>query len=172
MTKEDKSIFIPVSNDYMFQKIFCNSEKPQYFKDFYESIFKAKVESIKILESKVMERKNRYNKLIVLDALAKINEEYVHIEMQNRILKGIEQRIEFYPSKILSQLVKSGQDYDKIKKIRSIWIINGILNKEDRIYIDKIKKMYEKRGTEVRDQIVEIYIIELGKIGDRLTKWC
>lgn len=169
MTNCNKLVYMPVTNDYIFKKIFCNPNKTKYFANFYESIFNRKVKTIEILENTKMKKTNMVNKMVELDSLAIINGEYVHIEMQRKVKVGIEKRIEFYPSKILSQVVKSGTEYEDIKKIRSIWIFEKTINKADNIYMDKIKKIYAKRCKEIKNQIVEITIIELEKV-DKINK--
>ena len=137
---------------------------PKYLEAFYKALFEEEVKTLEIILETEIKGDNIFQKTSVIDCLSKINDKYVHIEMQNVVTKDLLIRIQFYAYLLIARLAAKGAEYGEIKKIRSIWIINGRLNREDTIYMDKIGHVYKVRNKEIGQELVEIYIIELPKI--------
>ena len=159
--KKEKTIYIDISKDYMFKKIF---NTPKYLKAFYEAMFKEPVVKIEILEGTELVSESINGKSPVLDCLSIVNDVVFHLEMQNKVTKDLMKRIQFYVCALVSRLAKKGQKYGEITKVRIVWLINGKISKEDKIYVDKIDRVWKVRQSLVGDDLVEIYIIEIPKV--------
>ena len=98
------------------------------------------------------------------NCLSIVNDVVFHLEMQNKVTKDLMKRIQFYVCALVSRLAKKGQKYGEITKVRIVWLINGKISKEDKIYVDKIDRVWRVRQSLVGDDLVEIYIIEIPKV--------
>ena len=159
--KKENVIYIDISKDYVFKKIFNN---PKYLKAFYEAMFNEPVVKIEILEGTELVSESINGKSPVLDCLSIVNDVVFHLEMQNKVTKDLMKRIQFYVCALVSRLAKKGQKYGEITKVRIVWLINGKISKEDKIYVDKIDRVWKVRQSLVGDDLVEIYIIEIPKV--------
>jgi predicted transposase/invertase (TIGR01784 family) len=110
-----------LTNDYLFKKIFSNEK---YLKYLLKEFFGMDVRKIKYLSPKLL-KTNKIEKAGLVDLLIEADGEIIHLEMQNLDKLNLEDRIEFYSSKIISSYgIKKGEDFAKLKKIKSLAIIN------------------------------------------------
>ena len=113
------------------------------------------------------------DKLGILDIKARLNDNVVcNVEMQICDKKNIEKRLLFYWSKMYSQGIKQGQDYDELKRTIVILISDYNLEKLKKIpeYVTKWNIREEKYGKIILTDVLEIYIIELNKLKNGAVK--
>lgn len=121
------------------------------------------------------------DKIGILDIKAKLNNNVnCNIELQVVDNKNIEKRILFYWSKMYSQNIKSGKDYDDLEKSIVILITDYNLEslKEIQDCLTKWNIREEKHPKFILTDVMEIYIIELKKFKrtiydelGNLSKW-
>ena len=160
-------------NDYVFKRIFGQTGNEDITKSFLSSIIPDKIEKIELDCNPIMDKDLLDDKLGILDIKAKLNNNIVcNIEMQICDKKNIEKRLLFYWSKIYSQGIKQGQDYDELKRTIVILISDYNLEKLKEIpeYVTKWNIREEKYGKIILTDVLEIYIIELNKLKNGAVK--
>ena len=160
-------------NDYVFKRIFGHTGNEDITKSFLSSIIPDKIEKIELDCNPIMDKDLLDDKLGILDIKAKLNNNIVcNIEMQICDKKNIEKRLLFYWSKIYSQGIKKGQDYDELKRTIVILISDYNLEKLKKIpeYVTKWNIREEKYGKIILTDVLEIYIIELNKLKNGAVK--
>ena len=98
-----------------------------------------------------------------------------HIEIQLKVTPELISRIVFYDSKLITEQINSGDDYDKISKVISIIITEEKLIKSSPRYHHRFTYYDADAGVELTD-IVEIHTFELEKLpegadGTQLYDW-
>ena len=129
---------IDMSNDYIFKKIF---NTPEYIKAFYEAMFKEKVEGVQIVEGTQLVSEDMYGKSPILDCLAILGDVVFHMEMQNKLTKDFIKRVLYCAYALVVRFVRKGSEYGDIGKAKVVWIIDGEITKEYKIYVDKIENV-------------------------------
>lgn len=104
--EEKKVDILPLSNDYVFKRIFSKGGNEKILKSLLEAILEIKIEKIQIKNPEIP--KEAINeKLSILDIKAEINDEIIlDIEMQvgnttaidKRLVVGIRSKIYFIPA--------------------------------------------------------------------------
>ena len=161
-------------NDYIFKRIFGRVGNESITKNFINSILDTKIESINLEGNTILEKDIFDDKIGILDIKAKLDNHILcDIEMQVINYKNIAKRILFYWSKLYSSSIKSGQNYNKLKKTISILIVNFELENLSEIPKWHTEwKIREKNYSKiVLTDVFEVHIIELTKI-KRLLKRC
>ena len=162
--KNEKSL--KVTNDYVFKKIFGDKRNGDITKRLVSLIIGKKIDSLK-LEDTFLQPDFPDGKMGVLDMRALIdNNIFCNIEMQVVNQGNLPDRLLFYWSKIFSSEIKSGEEYEKLKKAISILIVDFDLNelKNVKKYITKWNIREEKYHEIILTDKLEIYIIELPKV--------
>ena len=160
-------------NDYVFKRIFGQTGNEDITKSFLSSIIPDKIEKIELDCNPIMDKDLLDDKLGILDIKAKLNNNIVcNIEMQICDKKNIEKRLLFYWSKIYSQGIKKGQDYDELKRTIVILISDYNLEKLKEIpeHVTKWNIREEKYGKIILTDVLELYIIELNKLKNSTLK--
>ena len=168
---EKLNAFLP-TNDYVFKKIFGQVGNESITRSFINSILDTKIKSVNLEGNTIMEKDLLDDKLGILDIKAKLDNEIMcDIEMQVLNHKDIDKRILFYWSKLYSSNIKSGQNYNSLKKTISILIANFELENLNEIPKGHTEwKIREKNFSKiVLTNVFELHIIELPKI-KRLLK--
>ena len=110
-----------LTNDYLFKLIFSNTE---YLKYLLKVFFNYKAVNIKYLNRELL-KYNFNEKAGIVDLLITANGEIIHLELQNLNRYNLEDRIEFYSSKLIgSYALEKGDDYKQLKRVRTFIIIN------------------------------------------------
>ena len=113
------------TNDYVFKRIFGQIGNESITKSFINSILDTKIQSVNLEGNTILEKDLFDEKVGILDIKAKLDNEILcNIEMQVLNHKSIDKRIMFYWSKLYSSNIKSGQNYNSLKKTISILITN------------------------------------------------
>ncbi len=160
-------------NDYVFKRIFGHTGNEDITKSFLSSIIPDKIEKIELDCNPIMDKDLLDDKLGILDIKARLNDNVVcNVEMQICDKKNIEKRLLFYWSKMYSQGIKQGQDYDELKRTIVILISDYNLEKFKKIpeYVTKWNIREEKYGKIILTDVLEIYIIELNKLKNGAVK--
>ena len=161
-------------NDIMFKEIFSDEE---ILKDFLEALLNEKIENIDIKQDFNI-RGNINEKIGILDIRAEINgNKIVQIEMQKKNKYNMEQRTIYYGGKVVSKLLKKGDDYNQLKPIILINILNYNLIKLPEYYT-KTKTVAEKYNEYELIKGVKYCFIELTKfrktkpnLDNKLDQW-
>lgn len=164
---------LDLTNDYVFKRIFGHTGNEDITKSFLSSIIPDKIEKIELDCNPIMDKDLLDDKLGILDIKARLNDNVVcNVEMQICDKKNIEKRLLFYWSKMYSQGIKQGQDYDELKRTIVILISDYNLEKLKKIpeYVTKWNIREEKYGKIILTDVLEIYIIELNKLKNGVVK--
>ena len=155
-----------IKTDYVFKRVFGHIGNEDITKNFLSCILRQEVSNIELEKNTILEKDLIDDKIGILDIKAEINNNTnVDIEMQIIDKKNSAQRILFYCAKLFTKSLKSGKDYNSLKKSISILIADYELDilKEIPQYITKWNFREEDYSKIVLTDIMEIYIIELGK---------
>ena len=110
-----------LTNDYLFKLIFSNEE---YLKYLLKVFFNYETVKIKYLNRELL-KYNFNEKAGIVDLLIDADGEIIHLELQNLNRYNLEDRIEFYSSKLIgSYALEKGNDYKQLKPVRTFIIIN------------------------------------------------
>ena len=161
-------------NDIMFKEIFSDEE---ILKDFLEALLNEKIENIDIRQDFNI-RGSINEKIGILDIRAEINgNKIVQIEMQRKNKYNMEQRTIYYGGKVVSKLLKKGDDYNQLKPIILVNILNYNLIKLPEYYT-KTKTVAEKYNEYELIKGVKYCFIELTKfrktkpnLDNKLDQW-
>ena len=161
-------------NDIMFKEIFSEKE---ILKDFLEALLNEKIEKIDIKEDFNI-RGNIHEKVGILDIKAEVNgQKIVQIEMQKKNKYNMEQRTIYYGGKIISKLLHKGDNYNQMKPIILINILNYNLIKLPEYYT-KTKTVAEKYNEYELIKGIKYGFIELPKfrkakpnLDNKLDQW-
>ena len=165
--KEVRSIkLLNIKTDYVFKRVFGYKGNEQITKNFLSCILGQKVSDIELEKNPILEKDLIDDKVGILDIKAEINKSTnVDIEMQIIDKKNSAKRILFYCAKLFIRSLKSGKDYNSLKKTISILIADYELDelKEVRKYLTKWNIREEDYSKIILTDAMEIYIIEIGK---------
>ena len=155
-----------IKTDYVFKRVFGYKGNEQITKNFLSCILGQKVSDIELEKNPILEKDLIDDKVGILDIKAEINKSTnVDIEMQIIDKKNSAKRILFYCAKLFIRSLKSGKDYNSLKKTISILIADYELDelKEVRKYMTKWNIREEDYSKIILTDAMEIYIIEIGK---------
>ena len=158
---------LDLKNDYVFKRIFGFIGNEKITKKFLQAIIPDKINKIELDANPITEKDLLDDKVGILDIKAKLNDGNVNcdIEMQVATQENIAERMLFYWSKMYSNSIKSGMNYEKLEKCIVILISDYNLEKLNEIkeFQTKWNLREEKYSKLVLTDVLEIYIIELEK---------
>ena len=180
---------LPLSNDYVFKRIFGKGGNEKILKNLLEAILKINIQKIEIKNPEIP-KESIEEKLSILDIKAEINENtIVDIELQVWNTTAIERRLVVYNAKLIAGEIKVSEKYQTAKDTIVICIINDNVVKRN-AYLSLAMLKYEKteeiryvnmgyeKEEEYLTDMVKYYIIELPKfkrkkpkVADLLEKW-
>ena len=180
---------LPLSNDYVFKRIFGKGGNERILKSLLEAILKINIQKIEVKNPEIP-KEAIDEKLSILDIKAEINEDtIVDIELQVGNTTAIERRLVVYNAKLIAGEIKVSEEYKKAKDTIVICIINDNVVKRN-AYLSLAMLKYEKteeiryvnmgyeKEEEYLTDMVKYYIIELPKfkkkkpkVADLLEKW-
>ena len=173
MSKKEENIqLLKPKIDVVFQSLF-SKQNERITKAFAEALLEKQVDKIKINEDKELFRGKPEEKLGILDLELDINEnEKVDIEIQLVDRSNIQERLLYYFSKLYSNEIKRGDDYEKAKRVIMVAILDYNLNltKEIKKMETKWKLREENNKELVLTDKIEIDIIELSKVKDEYER--
>ncbi len=151
--------------DIVFQCLF-SKDNEEITKSFVEVLLEEKIDKITINSDKDLIRKKPTDKLGVLDLQLDINDtEKVDVEIQISDKGDFVKRLLWYYSKLYSKQMSKGKDYDTIKKVILVSIIDFDLKEiEDFEEMETIWKIIEtKKREKILTDNFEMRIINLKK---------
>ncbi len=180
---------LPLSNDYVFKRIFGKGGNEKILKSLLEAILKIEIQKIEIKNPEIP-KEAIDEKLSILDIKAEINENtLIDIELQVGNTTAIERRLIVYNAKLIAGDIKVSGEYKNAKDTIIICIVNDNILKRN-AYFSVAKLKYEKteeiryiemgyeKEEEYLSNMLKYYIIELPKfkkkkpkVADLLEKW-
>ena len=189
LNKLEEVEMLPLSNDYVFKRIFGKGGNEKILKSLLEAILKINIQKIE-LKNPEIPKETINEKLSILDIKAEINDNtMIDIELQVGNTVAIERRLVVYNAKMIAGEIKVSEKYQKAKDTIVICIINDNVVKRN-AYLSLAMLKYEKteeiryvnigyeKEEEYLTDMVKYYIIELPKfkkkkpkVADLLEKW-
>lgn len=153
---------LPITNDYIFKKIFSKKGNESILKDFLIAILEIPIEKVGVQTEVSLEKQLEENKLGRLDILAILDDDtIVNIEVQVLNPHNFIERILYYWSGNYYNDLKAGKDYKNVKKTVAINILNYEIFEEGPFHeIAKIKRDYENR---ILTEKMEMHFIQIPK---------
>ena len=171
---ENNLELLPLTDDYIFKRVFAYKGNESVLKDFLEALLKIEIKGIKITNPEIIPYE-KGEKRGLLDIKAEINDgTMIDVELQMKNEKNTEERATEYMGKMISEQLQVGDSYQKLKKSIVIFITNyNFLNRNSyhsvgRMKFDKtLKDEYVDMGFKIEDEIaskyIEVHYIELPK---------
>ena len=180
---------LPLSNDYVFKRIFGKGGNEKILKSLLEAILKINIQKIEVKNPEIP-KETIDEKLSILDIKAEINEDtIIDIEMQVGNITAMDRRLVVYNAKLISGDIKISEEYKDTKDTIVICIVNDSIIKRNS-YLNLAMLKYEETE-EIRyvdmgykeeelylTKMCKYYIIELSKfrkkkpkVADLLEKW-
>ena len=157
-------------SDIIFKNLFSAKRNEDLLIDFLESILQIKIEKIETQKEVEPEIHNIEEKQGRLDIKATVNDELiVDVEMQNTNYKDTEKRAVFYAGCLIRDCIKPKEDYQNIKDIAVIWILDYELETENKEYFTRTKTVEDKYCKYEIIRGVKYYFIELPKFRRMVT---
>ena len=171
---ENNLELLPLTDDYIFKRVFAYKGNESVLKDFLEALLKIEIKGIKITNPEIIPYE-KGEKRGLLDIKAEINDgTMLDVEMQMKNERNTEERATEYMGKMISEQLQVGEDYQNLKKSIVIFITNYNFLKRNsyhsvgRMKFDKtIEDEYVNMGYDIEDEIaskyIEVHYIELPK---------
>ena len=172
---------LPITDDYIFKRVFAYKGNESVLKDFLEAILKKEIQKVTIKNPEIIPYE-KGEKRGLLDIKAETEDgTMLDIEMQMEDEKDIDERATSYMGKLISEQLQVGNKYTELKKSIVIFITNYNFLKRNsyhsvgRLKFEKtLKEEYVELGYEEEDEIASEYIeyhyIELPKYKNKNTK--
>lgn len=153
---------LPITNDYIFKKIFSKKGNESILKDFLIAILEIPIEKVEVQTEVSLEKQLEENKLGRLDILAILNDDtIVNIEVQILNPHNFVERTLYYWSGNYYNNLKEGDNYKETKKTIAINILNYKQFEEGPFHeIAKLKRDYQNK---VLTDKIEIHFIQIPK---------
>ena len=171
---ENNFELLPLTDDYIFKRVFAYKGNESVLKDFLEALLKIEIKGIKITNPEIIPYE-KGEKRGLLDIKAEINDGTIlDVEMQMKNERNTEERATEYMGKMISEQLQVGEDYQNLKKSIVIFITNYNFLKRNsyhsigRMKFDKtIEDEYVNLGYDKEDEVaskyIEVHYIELPK---------
>ena len=171
---ENNLELLPLTDDYIFKRVFAYKGNESVLKDFLEALLKIEIKGIKITNPEIIPYE-KGEKRGLLDIKAEINDgTMLDVEMQMKNERNTEERATEYMGKMISEQLQVGEDYQNLKKSIVIFITNYNFLKRNsyhsvgRMKFDKtIEDEYVNMGYDKEDEVaskyIEVHYIELPK---------
>lgn len=187
--KENKETnLLPITNDYVFKRVFSYKGNEDVLIDLLEAILKKKIKSLEVKNPEILSEKIDGKKFI-LDIKAELDDKTtVDIEMQTINEHNIEERSTVYASRSISEQLQTGERYKDLNKSIFIGILNFEYYKRNSYYHivrQKFEKVEEEYYVDMGykeenepESYIEMHYIELPKyykkkpkIRSKLDEW-
>ena len=171
---ENNLELLPLTDDYIFKRVFAYKGNESVLKDFLEALLKIEIKGIKITNPEIIPYE-KGEKRGLLDIKAEINDgTMLDVEMQMKNERNTDERATEYMGKMISEQLQVGEDYQNLKKSIVIFITNynflkrnsyhsvGRLKFEKTLEDEYVNMGYDKED-EVASKYIEVHYIELPK---------
>ena len=176
--------FITAKTDRVFKAILGDEDNKELLREFLERIFKTKVEIIEFLQPEIrVETIEERTKTV--DLLVKMNEKFVHIELNSQNHEYLHNRNFIFFTSIFNKKTKRGKEYDIDTEFIHIDFTYGmsakeedyreyyVMDKNNKKYIenlkiieynmDKITRYYESNNKEKIKEYGHLIMLDLDK---------
>lgn len=151
---------ISLKYDYAFKELFRNEEVRRHFLSDVLGIPPEEIRSVRLINTFLWKQYQK-QKQGILDVVLELNDDSkIDIELQIRVLDFWDRRSLFYLSKLFTDGLRSGQQYEKLKRCISISVLGFDLDKRPEYH--KVYRLRDETGYEFSDML-EIHVIELSK---------
>ncbi len=164
--------------DVVFHMLFGVQENEKITKGLIHSVIQEEVESIELEKTPYLWGNNVEDKVGIIDVRAVVNgNTHIDIEMQMINQENIEKRILYYWSKLYSNQLKRGENYNKLQRTICILFINEEIKKLENLPMQTTWKIIETKERKIiLTNDLELNIIEMSKHNEKedngeLNKW-
>lgn len=153
---------LPLTNDYIFKKIFAKKGNESILKDFLIGILDIPIEKVEVQAEVSLQKQLKENKLGRLDIVAILDDNaVVNIEVQVLNLHDFIERSLYYWSGNYYNHLREGEKYQNVKKTISINILNYELFEEGPFHeIVKLKRDYQNK---ILTEKIEMHFLQIPK---------
>jgi predicted transposase/invertase (TIGR01784 family) len=160
--------FLPVKSDIIFHLFFADERNMEALISFLKAVLKLPADDyneITIVDPHLL-REYPGDKLGILDVKLKSKSgKIINIEIQVKPMPGMKNRIVFYVGKLITEQIGDGDDYEEIKKVISIAILNYDFIAHSANYHHRFV-LYDIENQVVFNDDLEIHTLELSKLGE------
>lgn len=163
---DEVKIFMSAKSDIIFKLLFGNELNKDLLVKFLMAVLKLPLDEYTDIQISDPQSKRKYkgDKLAILDVKVKTStNKIINIEIQVTVTPEMRERIVFYNAKMITEQLKSGDDYKTIKRTINIIITGERFIHEHEMYHDTFTIYSSKTKTEFTD-VVEIHTLELPKL--------
>lgn len=158
--KEKDMKLVSLKTDYVFKEVFSHENVRKQFLSDVLGIPPERIRTVRITNS-FLRRQYRWQKEGIIDMALELNDDTcIDLELQVRTQNYWYKRQLFYLSRMYAGGLRTGQNYDRLRKCISIGILDFKLRPDDRYHTKYILRSED--GLEYPD-LFEIHTIELGK---------
>ena len=163
MIKLNKKLdILPITNDYIFKKIFTKEGNESILKDLLIAILDIQIEKIKVQAEVSLEKAIKENKLGRLDIVAELNDKaIINIEMQVVNQKNIIDRSLYYWSGLHYSNLLQGNKYEKAKRTISINIVKFEIFEEGPYH--EVAVLKRNFNNKILTEKMEMHFIQIPK---------
>lgn len=121
---KEKTKKLPLTSDIVFKRVFSREDSKDMLKDLLEAILEISIQKVEVKNPELP--RNLYDgKAGVLDVKVEIdNNTLCDIELQVKDLKNMKRRSTYYMARLTADSLKIGEDYDKVKNVIVINLLN------------------------------------------------
>ena len=174
--------FLPVKSDVLFRLFFADERNKEFLIDFLKAVLKLPEDDyheVSIADPNLL-RDYPGDKLGIIDVkLYTASRKVVHIEIQLVVTPETRERMVYYVAKLITEQMGCGDDYDAIRRVISIVILDEELIPDSVKYHHRFT-LFDPEGkaplgVELTD-VIEINTLELRKLpkgadGTALWDW-
>lgn len=154
---------LSMKSDYIFGEFFSRKGNEELLKDFLTSIMEVDIHKIEVIQQANLGKITKDNKFGVIDLKVTLNDGIViDVELQVDDNHNWEKRVTFYAGKLIAGDLKEGEDYEKLKDIVVISILDYNLTNLPEYKTESIIVAKEHREYELVKGL-KYYFIELPK---------
>jgi len=164
----DKGEFLPIKSDVIFRLFYADERNEEFLVSLLKSILRLPEDDyheIEIADPHLL-RDFPGDKLAIIDVkLYTKTRKVIHIEIQLEVSPALKNRIILYESKLITEQIGIGDNYDIIKRVINIIITDELLIPDSQKYHHRFT-FYDPEASVEFSDIVEINTLELGKLPD------
>ncbi len=152
---------LSMKSDYVFGEFFSRKGNEDLLKDFLTSIMDVKIDTIQVIKEANLGKITRENKFGVIDLKVTLNDGIViDVELQVDDNHDWEKRVTYYLGKLIAIDLEEKQDYNKLKDVVVISILDYNLTNLPEYLTESIIVAKEHKDYELIKGI-KYYFIEL-----------
>lgn len=171
-------VILPVKSDLIFRIFFADERNQDDLVSLLKAVLRLPEDDYDEIEIADPHLLPEYvdDKYAIIDVkLHTKSKKIVHIEIQLKITPELSKRVVYYTSKLVTEQIGSGGNYDEIQNVISIIILDKTLIQNSPKYHHRFILYDREAGVEFTD-IVEVNTIELDKLpeatdGTQLYDW-